>query len=325
MSPLLEWGIPIIEWLQNLGDGLLPVMKFFTFLGTEIFYLLVLPTLLWCIDARFGFRVGLILLTSSSINSILKLALGWPRPYWVSDKVRALSAETTFGSPSGHAQNALSLWGRIISLVKNRLVITICVLLILLISISRLFLGVHFPTDIIFGWIVGGILLLLFIKFEAPVQRWLLNRSLMSQFLLVLGLSIALLATGLLVSVATSSRLVPAEWGERASTAIPDADPISPKDIDDIVSSSGVLLGIGAGGILLFSWGRFNAGGPLQQRIFRYVVGVVGVVVIFFGLRWLFPAEPLLLGQILRFIRYGIVGFWVAYAAPRLFVKLKLA
>lgn len=325
MTPLLEWGLPIIEWFQSLGDGLLPFMQFFTFLGTENFYLLIMPAFLWCFDIRLGLRVGMILLTSSSINNILKLAFGWPRPYWVSDKVKALSAESSFGTPSGHAQNALSLWGRIASGIRNRWIITICVLLILLISLSRLYLGVHFPTDTFVGWIIGGILLLLFIMLEAPIQRWLRNRSIMGQFILVFALSIALLGTGLLVSVATSSRPVPAEWVDRASTAIPDADPISPKDIDDIVSSSGVLLGIGAGGVLLFSWGGFSAGGPLHQRIFRYVVGVLGVVLIFFGLRWLFPTDPLLLGQILRFIRYAIVGFWVAHAAPWLFVKLKLA
>ncbi len=325
MTPILEWGLPIIEWFQNLGEGLLPIMQFFTFLGTEIFYLLVLPTLLWCFDSRFGFRVGFLLLTSSSLNATLKLAFGLPRPYWVSAKVKALSAEISFGTPSGHAQNALSLWGRIASGIKNRWIITICVLLILLISVSRLYLGVHYPTDILVGWIFGGILLLLFIKLEAPVQRWLRNRSILGQFLLVLSLSFALLGIGLLVSVATSSRPLPAEWADRAFTAIPEAEPISPNDIDSIVSSSGVLLGIGAGGVLLFSWGGFSAGGPLPQRVFRYVVGVVGVVSIFFGLRWLFPTDPPLLGNVLRFIRYATVGFWVAFAAPWLFVKLKLA
>ena len=325
MTLILEWGIAIIEWLQSLGDGLLPVMQFFTFLGTEYFYLLFLPVLVWCFDPGLGFRVGLILLTSSSINSTLKLAFGWPRPYWVSDKVRALSAETTFGTPSGHAQNAFSLWGRIASSVQNRWIITFSILLILLISVSRIYLGVHFPTGILIGWIVGGILLLLFIKLETPVQRWIRNRSIMGQFLLAFSLSFALLGTGLLVSVATSSRTVPAEWAERASTAFPDADPISPQGIDDIVSTSGVVLGISAGGVLLFSWGGFSAAGPVQQRFFRYVFGVVGVGVIFFGLRWLFPTEPILLGQSLRFVRYASVGFWVAYAAPWLFVRLKLA
>lgn len=325
MTPILEWGIPIISWLQGLGEGLLPIMKFFTFLGTENFYLLVLPILLWCVDVGFGLRVGLILLTSSSINSILKLAFGWPRPYWVSDKIRAFSAETSFGTPSGHAQNALALWGRMASLIRSKLGMTLFLLLILLISLSRLYLGVHFPTDMIVGWIVAGILLYLFIKLEDPLISRLRGTSIKRQLLLVFVFSIAILGIGLLISVATSTRVLPTEWITQASNAIPDADPISPNDIDNIVSSSAVVLGIGAGGILLISWGRFNAGGSLLHRASRYVVGVIGVVAIYFGLRWLFPTEPVLLGHALRFVRYAVVGFWVAFVAPWLFVKLKLA
>jgi membrane-associated phospholipid phosphatase len=325
MTPILEWGIPIISWFQSLSEGLQPIMKFFTFLGTENFYLLVLPILLWCVDIGIGLRVGLILLTSSSINSMLKLTLGWPRPYWVSDKIRAFSAETSFGAPSGHAQNALVLWGRMASMIKSKLGMTIFVLLILLISISRLYLGVHFPTDMIIGWIVAGAILYFFIKLEGPVLNWLRGTSIKSQLLLVFSFSIAILGIGLLISVATSSRAVPAEWITQASTAMPDADPIAPNDIDSIVSSSAVVLGIGMGGVLLLSWGKFNAGGPILQRAFRYIFGVIGVVAIFFGLRWLFPTEPVLLGHVLRFVRYAVVGLWVAYAAPWLFVKIKLA
>ena len=105
----------------------------------------------------------------------------------------------------------------------------------------------------------------------------------------------------------------------------PNAEAISPTDTDDMVSTAGVLLGLGSGGVLLFSWGGFNAGGPYVKRILRFLVGVAGVVIIFFGLRWLFPTEPAILGQFLRFIRYGLVGFWASYPAPRLFVKLNLA
>ena len=325
IPPLLEWGIPIIEWFQGLGDSLLPIMQFFSFLGTENFYLLVLPILLWCYDIGFGIRIGLLLLASTSVNSILKLAIGWPRPYWVSDKVLALSAETSFGPPSGHAQNSLALWGRIATLIKNRWIVALCVILAIFISVSRIYLGVHFPASTLLGWGVGAILLLIFIRLEGPVLLWLRRRSIKGQVLLAILLSFALLGAGILISAATSNRLIPTDWIERASNANPEAEPISPNDMDNIVSSSAVILGISVGSVFLYSWGGFSAGGPLQQRIFRYVVGIIGVVVIFFGLRWLFPTEPTLLGQVLRFIRYAVVGLWVAYLAPRVFVKLKLA
>ncbi len=325
MSPLLEWGIPIIEWFQGLGDGLLPIMKFFTFLGIENFYLLIMPSFLWCVDSALGFRVGLILLTSSNINATLKLAFGLPRPYWVSDRVSAYSAEKSFGAPSGHAQNSVTLWGRLsIGLGKQWITIG-AIVLILAISISRLYLGVHFPTDVLAGWIVGGIILILFLKFEAPVKDWLSRKNVTGQIFVVILFSLSLLALGLIVSAVVSGREVPLEWSDRAGAAFPKAEPISPTDIDAFVSSSAVLLGLGSGGVLLFSWGGFNAGGPYLKRLLRFLVGVTGVIIIYFGLRWIFPSEPSLPGHILRFIRYALVGFWISYPAPKLFVKLKLA
>lgn len=325
MTPILEWGIPIIEWFQNLGDGLLPIMQFFTFLGTEYFYLLIMPSLLWCFDSGLGFRVGLILLTSGSLNATLKLAFGLPRPYWVSDKVSAFSSDKYFGAPSGHAQNAVTLWGRLSKGIGKRWITIGAIVLILAVSSSRLYLGVHFPTDVLAGWIVGGIILTLFLKLEAPVKDWLSRKNVSSQILLVILFSLSLLTLGLIVSLIVSEREVPPEWSDRAAAAFPDAEPISPTDIDAFVSTSAVLLGLGSGGVFLFSWGGFNAGGPYLKRLLRFLVGVTGVMIIFFGLRWLFPTEPTILGHILRFIRYASVGFWVSYPAPKLFVKLKLA
>ena len=110
MNVWLQWGIPIITWLQGLGDVFLSPMEFFSFLGSEDFFLLVMPALLWCIDIRLGFRIGLILLTSQGVNSFFKLALGTPRPFWVSSEVKALSVETSFGVPSGHSQTAVAVW-----------------------------------------------------------------------------------------------------------------------------------------------------------------------------------------------------------------------
>ncbi len=100
MNPWLDWGIPIIAWLQGLGEGLKAPMQLFTFLGTEEFFLVVMPAILWCLDAALGIRLGFILLASDGLNGTLKLAFGWPRPYWVSDQVRALASESSFGIPS---------------------------------------------------------------------------------------------------------------------------------------------------------------------------------------------------------------------------------
>jgi membrane-associated phospholipid phosphatase len=125
--------------------------------------------MVWCVDASLGLRMGLVLLTSASLNSLLKLAVGWPRPYWVSDQVTAYAYEGSFGLPSGHAQNSMALWGRMAAGLRRRSWVIGLGLLIFLISLSRLYLGVHFPSDVLAGWLAGGIVLALFLVLEKPV------------------------------------------------------------------------------------------------------------------------------------------------------------
>jgi hypothetical protein len=122
MDQILTLGLQVVMWFQSLGLWLSPVMKFFTFLGSTEFYLLVAPALLWCIDSVLGIRLGLYLMINASVNAALKVAIHGPRPYWYSTDVKALGgAETSFGAPSGHAQNAVVVWGTLAARVKTRL------------------------------------------------------------------------------------------------------------------------------------------------------------------------------------------------------------
>jgi len=98
-------------WLQNLGDWLYLPMQFFTFMGYQEFYLLFIPIIYWCLEPKMGIRLGVGLMCSAALNGILKLTFHSPRPYWVDQRVRALSTESSFGMPSGHAQNSVVFWG----------------------------------------------------------------------------------------------------------------------------------------------------------------------------------------------------------------------
>ena len=59
-------------------------MRFFSFLGSEYFILLVLPVVYWCVDSALGLRVGFFLLFTGGFNDILKMGVRGPRPYWFS-------------------------------------------------------------------------------------------------------------------------------------------------------------------------------------------------------------------------------------------------
>jgi membrane-associated phospholipid phosphatase len=316
MNPWLQWGIPIITWFQGLGEVFLTPMEFFTFLGTEEFFLLVMPALLWCYNARLGFRIGLILLTSDGINGFLKLSFGMPRPYWVSNEVKALSMETSFGLPSGHSQTAVAVWGRLAAWLRRRWAYVVLGLLIFLISISRLYLGVHFPTDVLAGWIVGGLLLWAFLRFEEPLRARLALTSIPTQIVIAFLASIVVILLGM--AALAIGPVPPAEW---AQVAAQGGEVVDPRSLEGMIASAGALFGLGAGGALLFAWDGFSASGDWWRRILRYLVGVVGVAVIYFGLKAVFPDGV----QVLRYLRYALATFWVAYLAPRTFVWMRLA
>ena len=84
MGFFLQHGIDWIIAIQSLGGWLELPMKFFTLLGYENFFFLVLPLIYWSVDADLGMRVALVLAVSNNVKPILKLLIAAPRPYWLS-------------------------------------------------------------------------------------------------------------------------------------------------------------------------------------------------------------------------------------------------
>ena len=94
---------------------------------------------------------------------------------------------------------------------------------------------------------------------------------------------------------------------------------------EDVVSTVAGLLGFGVGILLESSRIRFRAGGPIWQRVIRYILGIAVAIGIWAGLRAVFPTEPVWLALPMRFLRYLLLLLWVTYIAPWFFVKLRLA
>jgi hypothetical protein len=118
------------------------------------------------------------------------------------------------------------------------------------------------------------------------------------------------------------------EWETTAAIAYPPppGEPaINPRDTTGVVGIAGAFFGLVVGVTLLFRQTCFNAGGEWRKRILRYVLGAVGVVIVWMGLRLIFPRDASVVSQVLRYLRYVLAGFWISYAAPWLFIKLRLS
>jgi membrane-associated phospholipid phosphatase len=325
MDILIQNGIDWIVAIQSLGSWLELPMEFFTFLGQENFFFLVLPLVYWSVDAQVGMRVALILATSNYLNSIVKLLFAAPRPYWVSPRVEPLSVENSFGIPSGHAQNAAALWGMMAEGAQKAgkpwAWITALVLAFL-IGFSRLYLGMHFVHDVVLGWLIGLAILFAFLLFWDPVATWLKTKTLVQQVIIAFVTSLLMIAVGLLSSAPLNAYILPVDWADNARRAGPLPDPVS---IEGIFTSTGTFFGLAAGMAWIASRGGYQASGPIEKRALRYVIGLIGIMILWFGLGQIFPRGETLIPLLLRYIRYSLVGFWVTAGAPWLFFHFKLA
>lgn len=322
MGNLISFGVNWIIVVQALGGWLAAPMKFFSFLGTENFFLLILPLVYWCVDATLGARIGFMLLTNTYVNGIFKLWFAGPRPYWVSDKVIPFSAESSFGVPSGHAQNAVGVWGILASDLRKRWAWGVAIALMFLIGFSRWYLGVHFPQDVFLGWLLGSVLLWAFVQFWNPVAAWLQQKTFGMQILIAFGISLIFIALGAVSVGRLAGYTFPAEWEANALRAGALPAPVS---IEDSITSAGTLFGLAFGVAWLALRGGFQAAGPIEKRALRYVIGLVGIVILWLGLRLVFPDNADLLSYSLRYVRYALVGFWISGGAPWLFFRFKLA
>ena len=322
MDSILNSGIPIILWFQSLGDWLLAPMKFFSFLGTEDFYLLILPVVYWGVDAQLGLRLGVMTTLTSGVNTIFKFAFHAPRPYWVNTDVQAFAAETSFGAPSGHAQNALTLWGVWGTYARKAWVWAVVVVVVLGISLSRTYLAVHFPFDTLMGWLIGIVLLVTFNRLWEPVSAWAKKQGRAKQIGAAFSASMVMLLLGAGVKMLLGDWTVPVAWEQNAARA--GGELIDPLSLSGLVTSSATLFGLLAGVAWIAPQGGYRVATQISKRIQQYLVGVVGVALLYLGLKLIFPSGDDFIAYIFRFLRYTLVGFWVAGLAPYIFNKLNL-
>lgn len=308
--------IEITEFVQRLPGWFEPIMEFLSLFAREEFFLLLLPIVYWCINPRLGVRVGLTLLLTAGLNAVAKLAVHAPRPYWIGSEVKMLSTESTFGMPSGHAQISVAVWGVLVSPLRSKAAWWAAGVLALLISFSRIYLGVHFLSDVVAGLLLGLISLLLILRFEDPVAAWWRRLSLPAQVGMSAVVSGVMIGAGLLASMGYTGWSAPESWAHISE--------IKPESMETLIAMSGSLLGMLVGASIMYRMGWFDARGPLWMKIVRWFVGSIGVGLIWFGLKQVLPEGDDVVASSLRYCRYALLSLWVQLGAPLLFFKIGL-
>jgi membrane-associated phospholipid phosphatase len=262
-------SVDFIVWIQANLPWLVPVAHAFTLLGDEDFYVVVFPLLYWSVSPRVGVRLGVMLLLSAGLNSALKLATVTPRPFWVSDAVEPHVIETSFGVPSGHAQNAVAVWGTLAHSIGRSWAWACAAALAVLVGTSRWAVGVHAVEDTIAGWAVGALLLTGFIWAEPRVRGWLAQRSFAE------WIAASFLAPLVLVVVAVGARVarigweLPEVWAANFAAAAPGEDPLDPLTVAGVFTPAGALGGLGVGlAVLVRTVGGFEASPVLLRDLY---------------------------------------------------------
>lgn len=323
MNGFLDMEVNLNLFLQSLGDWLTLPFQGISMLAAEYFFIFIIPLVYWCIDALMGLRMAFLLVISNSINSFFKMLFHSPRPFWYDAKVQALSQETSFGLPSGHSQNSASIYGVTTHHVKKKGFTFLILAVIFLVGLSRIYLGMHFLRDVLTGWFLGALCVAGYLWAEKRLSGWINKRRLGTQILLSLLFASAVILAGLAGKTTSAHWMMPAVWIETAAAtggAVPD-----PFNIEGSITLAGVAFGFTAGyACWVKKFGVPVVKGSVLKRFTRFFVGIVGVVVIYLGLKMVFPEEPMLIGFVLRFVRYTILSLWVSYFGPYLFKKLKL-
>ena len=171
-------------------------MMAITNLGSEQVYIAFLVAIFLGVDAKIGRRLGLFLLISFYLNQHLKILMNTPRPFVLDPTIaRSQAAIDSAGGgafPSGHAQGATTFWGLAAVYFRRRWLWWLAAVMVVIMSLSRLYLGVHWLFDV-FGGIVMGIAI---IGLTMLVDTFVTNALRIPWWLtLLLGLGIPLALT----------------------------------------------------------------------------------------------------------------------------------
>jgi membrane-associated phospholipid phosphatase len=301
MEPILLWGLDFIRMIQTIASPpLTAVMRFITAIGGVAVYLALIPLIYWCVDEKKGLRLGIMILISIWVNLSLKYMLDQPRPFFEGyDPSVGMSSEKTGGLPSGHAQNTLVMFFILASWVKKKWAYVCASALCLLIGFSRIYLGVHFPPDVLAGWILGGVILCGYFLSSGKIEDLLVKGGFRAGMIATSALSFVMILY------------------------IP---------VKELLMPGGTLLGLGFG----YCYNRRSVGFSTNalpeatdhkkylMLFAKVILGLGGLILIFFRVSSFVPHSSSN-QNLYAFAVSMITGLWISIAAPWIFIKLRLA
>ncbi|MBQ3791734.1 MAG: phosphatase PAP2 family protein [Clostridia bacterium] len=295
-----EWEMQLMEWLQaQIGSSgfLYWLVSNLSALGEQLLLVVIMGFLYWGLNKEFGKYVGVNILMANVWAPMIKNVVLRLRPYFVPGyNVKLLRlidssadpmdiAAQGYSFPSGHSANAATLYGSLAVHEKKRKWLWVLVAVIpILVGFSRVFVGAHFPTDVLAGWALGALIVFLVPWLRRVIKnRWIFYA--------------VLLATSLPGFFFCKS--------------------------NDYFTSLGMLIGFLFAEPFEEKFVRFENTPNILRCILRTLGGGLLYFGLNFVLKLPFPSALLesagLVSQLIRTLRYGIVIFAVVGVYPIVF------
>lgn len=312
MAPL-PFNLGLVQLLADHRDAFLTNFSLAAaFIGGVQGYILLVMFLYVAWNKRLAIRLAFVVLAALSLNDLVKMILRNPRPFiaqgtwskkWAVSAKSARELATEYSTPSGHATAAGSFYGYLYGFTRNRAVRVMAVLAILLIGLSRPYLGVHYFEDVLLGWALGlAVALAAFRYAEAITAAW--SR-------LPYGLQVAVI-----VPASLALWLLAVLLNGRSMTGQPYA----------YLCYGGFLTGLVLAYPLEQRKVNFDpASSSLPFKFLRYLFSIGMVILTLFFLEkafGLFTERYSLLWNLLEYLRFTAVGFVTIFLAPLLFTKI---
>ena len=288
---MFAFELTFLKWLEGLRTSFLNTLfEGITMLGEETLIILLVVALWFAVDKKLAQQVFFVTATSLSVNGIIKNFAKVPRPFTKGISCVRPDTATGYSFPSGHTQG-FATWSSFFAVKFKKTWLTILVaVLVGLVAISRLYLGAHYPSDVIVAIALGvGLSVFCNYLFEKvkDVKKLYLSTLLILTPFIVYFLCVA--------------------------------DPL----FADLFKTFGMV-----GGMVLVAF-LDEKTEPLSydvawwKKLIRIVVGVVLALVLKEMIK-LFKGDIILVNLVIDALRYFIVVMAVGYLCPLLFKKIKL-
>lgn len=265
------------------------VAQFLTLFGEQFLLVAIAVFIYWNINRKKGFVIAMSLINALTAMGIIKAVVRFPRPWILMEDIETIRLQTATGYsfPSGHTTGAASTFTSIAVTFRKRWLSIVCAVMITLTGLSRIYLCVHWPQDVIGGILIGcGLSFLL----AGPFGRLYDNKEKSIRITLILGIITAVLF--IVISILLS------------------VDKIDAMAFEDLNITFSTYSGLAFGYALERKVFDFKAEeGSRKVKVLRYVIGLAVMAGILFGMKELFIALGIY-NPVTRAFRYFLVGFW---------------